>query len=165
MHQVVVIVSSVEDCLTGTSSSSSTEWDFTFTASTCTWTGVVLLLSPSMTESHDVNISSSTGLQTHSRLLRLPWMSVEWPSSASMTSRLLLWSSSEDELSSSVSENPSMTGVGTNSTSLSWKATRFVGENIRLAVLVDVAVTCRRGKGLLRRMLRVPMGRTYGAVL
>ena len=92
-------------------------------------------------------------------------MGVEWLSSASMTSRLLLWSSSDDEVSSSVSDNPSMTGVGMNSTSLSWKATRFVGENIRLGVLVDVAVTCRRGKGLLRRMLCVPMGRTYGAVL
>ena len=126
---------------------------------------MVSLLSPSMTRTCDVSISSSTGLQTHSRLLRLPWMGVEWPSSASMISRLLLWSSSDDEVSSSVSDNPSMTGVGTNSTNLSWKATRFVGENMRLDVLVDVADTCRRGKGLLRRMLCVPMGRTYGALL
>ena len=110
-------------------------------------------------------MSSSTGLQTHSRLLRLPWMGVEWPSSASMTSRLLLWSSSDDEVSSSGSDKTSMTGVGTNSTSLSWKATRFVGENIRLGVLVEVADMCRRGKGLLRKMLCVPMGRTYGALV
>ena len=43
VHQVVVVLSGVEDCLGGTSSSSSTERDCTFTASTCTRTGVVSL--------------------------------------------------------------------------------------------------------------------------
>ena len=40
-----------------------------------------------------------------------------------------------------------------------------MGENIRLGALVDAADTCRRGNGLLRRMLCVPMGRKYGASL
>lgn len=158
---MVVVCSDVEDCLeaTSSSSSSSTELVCTFATSSCIWNGGVSDLFPCETASCDFSISSSTGLQTQSRLLRLPWMGVGWPSSASMTFRRLLWSSSDEEVSTSVSDKPSMTGVGMNSTSLSWKATRFMGGNIRLGVLVDAAETCRRGRGLLRRMLCVPIGR------
>ena len=109
----------------------------------------------------EANTSSSIGRQTHSLLrLRLPCIGVACPSSASMTSLRLPRSASVAGASSSVSDGSSMTGVGAISTSFSANDTRLTGGNIRLALRADVADKCRLGKGLLRRMLCVPSGKT-----
>lgn len=46
-----------------------------------------------------------------------------------------------------------------SSSSRSRNVTRFTGGNIIRGVRAEVAERCRRGKGLLRRMLRAVMGR------
>ena len=109
----------------------------------------------------EANTSSSIGRQTHSLLrLRRPCIGVACPSSASMTSLRLPRSASVAGASSSVSDGSSMTGVGAISTNFSANDTRLTGGNIRLALRADVADKCRLGKGLLRRMLCVPSGKT-----
>ena len=109
----------------------------------------------------EANTSSSIGRQTHSLLrLRLPCIGVACPSSASITSLLLRCSASVAGASSSVSDGSSMIGVGAMSTNFSANDTRLTGGNIRLAPRADVADICRLGRGLLRRMLCVPSGRT-----
>ena len=148
LRYMVISASGVEECLTPTSSFPLPELGCMF-ISTGIWTGGASVSFPTETRSCDAN----TSLHIQSRLLSLRSTGVERPSSASIISRLLLWSSSVDEASTSVSGNPSMTGVGMYSTSLSWKATRFTGRNIRLGARFVAADTCRRGKGLLRRML------------
>ena len=57
-------------------------------------------------------------------------------------------------------------GIGRISVSLlSRKQTRFTGGNMRRGIRADAADMCRRGRGLLRRILCVPIGRTYGGML
>ena len=114
-------------------------------------------------------VSPSVGpnVHIHSRLLfRRPCTGVEGISSASSSS--LLSSSGVDtrrrfslEVLESESEasDSSIMGVGIISTRLSWNTTLFTGGNIRRGARAEVADVSRRGRGLLRRMLREPIGR------
>lgn len=49
------------------------------------------------------------------------------------------------------------------SSSISRNMTRLTGKNILRFIRVEATDKCFRGSGLFRRMLRVPIGKVYGA--
>ena len=121
-------------------------------------------------------MSSSNGLHIQSLFLRFLRLGIDAFGFASSSSNKLS-SAFRSAISSSsriseVSEsdtsdvwcNLSITGVGINSSSRSRKHTCLIRGNRTLAVLGAVEGINRDGNGLLRRILRAPIGKQYGAV-